>query len=206
MSLTQPLTVGFDLDMTLLDTRPGIKAAWQELSAVTGTWIDSDLVITRLGPPLAQEAAEWFPAERVPEIVDIYRALYREHALPGALVLPGARESMDAVRAHGGRVAVITGKYGPNARLQLDLMGLETDILVGDTWAESKGSALREHNATVYVGDHLGDIRGARAAAAVAVGVTTGPYDEAELRAAGADVVFADLTAFPAWLAEHLGA
>ncbi|GAA2140171.1 HAD family hydrolase [Kitasatospora kazusensis] len=198
------LTVGFDLDMTLLDTRPGIKAAWDELAAATGTRIDSDLVITRLGPPLAQEVAEWFPAERVPEIVDAYRALYREHALPGAVVLPGARESLDAVRAHGGRVAVITGKYGPNARLQLDLMGLETDILVGDAWAEGKGLALREHKATVYVGDHLGDIRGARAADAVAIGVTTGPYGAAELREAGADVVLADLTEFPAWLAGHL--
>lgn len=198
------LTVGFDLDMTLLDTRPGIRATYQALSAATGTWIDSDLVITRLGPPLAREIAEWFPAEHVEEMVARYRALYREHALTGTLVLPGARESMDAVRERGGRVAVITGKYGPNARLQLDHVGLSFDILVGDTWAETKGAALREHGATVYVGDHLGDIRGARAAEAVAIGVTTGPYGEAELREAGADVVFADLTEFPGWLAAHL--
>ncbi|WP_441250764.1 HAD family hydrolase [Kitasatospora sp. McL0602] len=199
------LTVGFDLDMTLLDTRPGIRVAYDVLAAETGVPIDSELAVSRLGPPLAQEMGQWFPTEQVAGMVERYRALYREFALPGVVVLPGAQESLAAVRAAGGRVAVITGKYGPNARLQLDLVGMDFDVLVGDTWAEGKGDALREHGASVYVGDHLGDIRGALAAGAVAVGVTTGPYDAAALREAGADVVLADLTGFPAWLESHLG-
>ncbi|MFJ9519212.1 HAD family hydrolase [Kitasatospora sp. NPDC101801] len=198
------LTVGFDLDMTLLDTRPGIQATYDALSAATGVPIDSALAVTRLGPPLVQEIGHWFPADAVAEMADLYRTLYREHALAGTLLLPGVVESLAAVRAHGGRIAVITGKYEPNARLQLDHVGLTPDILVGDTWAESKGDALRLHDATVYVGDHLGDIIGARAADAVAVGVATGPYSAAELHAAGADVVLRDLTEFPAWLAGHL--
>lgn len=199
------LTVGFDLDMTLLDTRPGIQATYDALSAATGVPIDSALAVSRLGPPLAQEIANWFPPEAVEEMADLYRTFYREHAMPGTLLLPGAVEALAAVRAAGGRVAVITGKYEPNARLQLDHIGLVTDILVGDTWAESKGDALRQHNATVYVGDHLGDILGARAADAVAVGVATGPYTAADLHAAGADVVLTDLTEFPDWLASHVG-
>jgi hypothetical protein len=40
----------------------------------------------------------------------------------------------------------------------------------------------------------------ARVARAAAVGVLTGSTDEAALRAAGADVVLSDLTAFPGWL------
>ncbi|MER7752650.1 HAD family hydrolase [Kitasatospora sp. NPDC097643] len=201
---TAPLTVGFDLDMTLLDTRPGIHATYRALSAETGTFVDADLVVTRLGPPLLDELRNWFPAERLDEIADRYRTLYREHAFAPTVALPGAHAAVEAVRAHGGRVAVITGKYEPNARLHLEHAGLHADALVGDLWAETKGEALREHGATVYVGDHLGDVRGARSAGAVAVGVATGPYDQAQLRAAGADVVLADLTAFPAWLAGHL--
>ena len=34
-------TVGFDLDMTLIDSRPGIAATYQELSARTGVAIDA---------------------------------------------------------------------------------------------------------------------------------------------------------------------
>ncbi|MFE2106762.1 HAD family hydrolase [Kitasatospora sp. NPDC059463] len=199
-----PLTVGFDLDMTLLDTRPGIRATYLALSAETGTAIDADLVVTRLGPPLLDELRNWFPAERVEAVAQRYRTLYRDHAFAPTVPLPGAHAALDAVRAHGGRVAVITGKYEPNARLHLEHAGLRADAVAGDLWAETKGDALREHGATVYVGDHLGDIRGARHAGAVAVAVATGPYGAEELRAAGADVVLPDLTAFPAWLAGHL--
>lgn len=101
---------------------------------------------------------------------------------------------------------MITGKYEPNARLHLEHAGIAFDALVGDLWAETKGAALREHGASVYVGDHLGDIVGARTAGAVAVGVTTGPYTAAELTEAGADVVLPALTDFPAWLAGYLRA
>ncbi|MDH6706462.1 phosphoglycolate phosphatase [Kitasatospora sp. MAA19] len=199
-----PLTVGFDLDMTLLDTRPGIRATYLALSAETGAHIDVDLVVTRLGPPLLDEIRNWFPEDEVERVATRYRELYRAHAFAPTVPLPGAHAAIEAVRSHGGRVAVITGKYEPNARLHLEHAGLHADALVGDLWAETKGEALREHGASVYVGDHLGDIRGARHADAVAVGVATGPYDADELRAAGADVVLADLTEFPAWLAVHL--
>ncbi|PYC85393.1 haloacid dehalogenase [Streptomyces tateyamensis] len=197
------LTIGFDLDMTLLDTRPGIRATHLALSAETGTYIDADLAVTRLGPPLTHELANWFPAEQVERAADRYRVLYREHAFAPTVPLPGALAAVGAVRAAGGRVAVITGKYEPNARLHLEHAEIPYDALVGDLWAETKGAALRELGAQVYVGDHLGDILGARAAGALAVGVTTGPYGAAELTAAGADVVLADLTAFPAWLAQY---
>ncbi|OKI24768.1 HAD family hydrolase [Streptomyces sp. CB03911] len=200
-----PLTVGFDLDMTLLDTRPGIKATYQALSAETGTYVDGDLVTTRLGPPLTDELRNWFPEAEVPAVAARYRELYRELAFAPTVALPGAHEAVEAVRAAGGRVAVITGKYEPNALLHLEHAALHADVLVGDLWAEGKGDALREHGATVYVGDHLGDVRGAIRAGAVAVGVATGPYSAQELLAAGADVVLADLTEFPDWLAGHLG-
>lgn len=201
-----PFTVGFDLDMTLLDTRPGIRATYLALSAETGTPIDADLAVTRLGPPLVHEIRNWFPEDEVERVAARYRELYRDHAFAPTVALPGAHTAVAAVRAHGGRVAVITGKYEPNARLHLEHAGLRADALVGDLWAETKGDALREHGATVYVGDHLGDIVGARRADAVAVGVATGPYGVDELLAAGADVALADLTEFPAWLAGHLGA
>lgn len=199
-------TVGFDLDMTLLDTRPGIAATHRVLSAETGVFIDADLVVTRLGPPLAVELAHWFPAEQVEAAVDRYRELYREHAFESTVPLPGALAAVQAVRGAGGRVAVITGKYEPNAKLHLEHAGIEHDALVGDLWAETKGAALRELGAQVYVGDHLGDIVGACAGGALAVGVATGPYGAEQLAEAGADVVLADLTEFPAWLAGYRAA
>lgn len=199
--LRHPLTVGFDLDMTLVDSRPGIAAAYRALSAETGVEIDVDLVVSRIGPPLETELAHWFPADRVSAAADRYRELYPEHAIAPSTALPGARESVAAVRALGGRAIVVTAKFATHAKLHLAHLGIEPDTVAGWLWAEAKGEALREHGAQVYVGDHTGDVRGARVAGALSVAVTTGPCDAAELRTAGADVVLADLTGFPAWLA-----
>ena len=105
---------------------------------------------------------------------------------------------------HGGKVLVVTAKYGPNARLHLDHLGIEADELVGWRWGPAKGEALREHGATVYVGDHLADIEGARVAGAVSVAVASGPIPAGELRAAGADLVLDDLSEFPIWLDEYV--
>ncbi|MFJ6629776.1 HAD family hydrolase, partial [Streptomyces albidoflavus] len=93
-------------------------------------------------------------------------------------------------------------KNEEHARLHLDHLGLRADLVVGSLWAEAKGVALRAQGASVYVGDHIGDVRGAQAAGAFSVAVATGGCTPDELRAAGADLVLPDLSAFPAWLAE----
>jgi phosphoglycolate phosphatase len=198
-----PFTVGFDLDMTLIDSRPGIKAVYQALSAETGVWIDADLAVTRLGPPLEEELAHWFPGERIQEVGDRYREIYPVHAIEPTLAMPGAREAVTAVRDLGGRAIVVTAKHEPNAKLHLAHLGIQADAVIGWLWAEAKAEALREHGAAVYVGDHTGDVRGARVAGALSVTVATGPCGAGELRAEGADVVLDDLTAFPEWLRSY---
>ncbi|MFJ2213073.1 HAD family hydrolase [Streptomyces sp. NPDC101062] len=197
--------VGFDLDMTLIDSRPGIHAVYQALSAETGVHIDADLAVSRLGPPLDQELRHWFPEARIAEMGDRYREIYPTFAIAPTLALPGAREAIAAVQALGGRAIVVTAKHEPNAELHLSHLGIEPDAVIGWLWAEAKGEALREHGASVYVGDHTGDVRGARTAGALSVAVPTGPCGEEELRTEGADVVLTDLTAFPAWLKGYVG-
>lgn len=196
-------TVGFDLDMTLIDSRPGIRACYLALTERTGTYVDADLAVTRLGPPLEQELANWFPADEIAATAELYRAMYPTYAVAATPALPGAREAIAAVREAGGRAIVVTAKYEPNAKLHLEHLGMEPDAVIGDLWAERKAVALREHGADVYVGDHLGDVRGARTAGACSVAVASGPCSEEELRAAGADAVLSDLTEFPEWLAAY---
>ncbi|MGW2623421.1 HAD family hydrolase [Micromonospora taraxaci] len=194
------LTVGFDLDMTLVDSRPGIAAAYRALTAKTGVPIDAELAVSRLGPPLRTEIAHWFPPEQVESAVLVYRELYPAYAITPTLLLPGARESIDAIRARGGRVLVVTSKIGRLARLHLDHLGLAVDELAGDLFAEQKATALREHGATHYVGDHVADMVAAAAAGVPGIGVATGPCSPDELRSAGAEVVLDRLTEFPAAL------
>lgn len=197
-------TIGFDLDMTLVDSRPGIKAVYDVLAAETGTYIDTELVVSRLGPPLDDELANWFPQDRVQEMAERYRDLYPDLAIAPCTALPGARETLAAVQRAGGRSLVVTAKNDKHAQLHLDALDLRADTVVGGLWASAKGEALREEGAHVYVGDHVGDILGGRAADVCTVAVATGMYGAGELRTAGADVVLDSLTAFPRWMDDYL--
>ncbi|MFI9504029.1 HAD family hydrolase [Nocardia sp. NPDC052566] len=194
--------VGFDLDLTLIDSRPGVARAIDRLAEEFGLAVNGDELAVKLGPPLADLLAEaGVDVEMIPELIGWYRAFYPS-IVAEVPAMPGAGAALDAVAGRGGRVLVVTGKHAPLARLHIDELGWRVDHLAGDLWAAGKAGALREQGASVYVGDHIGDMRGARAAGVVAVGVTTGPCDAAELRSAGADVVLADLTEFPDWFAD----
>lgn len=194
--------VGFDLDMTLIDSRPGIREAYRALTAETGVHVDADLAVSRLGPPLRTELRYWFPEDRVEDAVVTYRALYERLAITPSLPTAGAVEALEAVRAAGLRVVVVTSKLGRLARLHLDHLGLHADELAGDLFAEGKAAALTEHGVRWYVGDHVADMVAARTAGVPGIGVVTGPCSESDLREAGASYVLPDLTGFPALLSE----
>jgi phosphoglycolate phosphatase len=198
-------TVGFDLDMTLIDPRAGMVEVFDALAVETGLPLDGRAFVTRLGPPLAHEFARYgITGSDCEHLVQRYRELYPDIVVPSTVPLPGAVDAVQSVLARGGKPLVVTAKFGPTAQLHMAAMGLAEVIVVGDLWASSKAVALREHGAEVYVGDHLGDITGARAADALSVAVATGPISATELAEAGADVVLNDLTEFPAWLNGYL--
>lgn len=186
--------------MTLVDSRPGIAATFAALTAQTGVYVDADLAVSRLGPPLRVELAYWFPPHLLEKAVIAYRELYPRYAIAPSTLLPGAAEAVAAVRARGGRVAVITAKLGRLARLHLDHLGVAVDHLAGDRFAGGKAEAIADLGVTAYVGDHVADMAAARASGVPGVGVPTGPCSAAELRQAGASVVLDDLTGLPAWL------
>ena len=183
--MVKPLVVGFDLDLTLVDSRPGIAATYRALSESTGVYIDADGAVTRLGPPLEVELGLWFPSDQIDAMGDLFRQLYPAHAITPSPATPGAADAIAAVRARGGRVVVITGKYEPNARLHLQHLGFAVDAVVGWAWAEGKTEAMLEHGVGIYLGDHPDDMVAAVDAGAVAIGVSTGEHDAAELAAAG---------------------
>jgi phosphoglycolate phosphatase len=198
-------TVGFDLDMTLIDPRAGMIDVFDVLAEETGIPLDGRAFVTRLGPPLSQEFARYdLDPATIEHLVGRYRELTPSLVVPSTVALPGAADAVRAVVDRGGRVVVVTAKFGPLAEMHLDALGIAVTAVIGELWSVGKAAALREQGAEVFVGDHLGDMTGARAADAFAVGVATGPISAEDLLAAGADVVLGDLTRFPEWLESYL--
>ncbi|QIG45687.1 ATP-dependent sacrificial sulfur transferase LarE [Nocardioides anomalus] len=190
--------------MTLIDTVPGFAATLRALGDELGVAFPVEELTTRLGPPLEQLLEPHLAAEAVGPAGDRFRELYVEHSITPVPALPGAHEALAAVRRHRGRIVLVTGKFPRNAQLHVDHLGLDVDLVEGWVWGVGKADALRREGVSVYVGDHVHDVEGARAAGALSVSVLTGGCTRAELEAAGTDVVLESLEEFPAWLDEHL--
>jgi phosphoglycolate phosphatase len=189
--------VGFDLDMTLIDSSAAIFGSFAAVAADTGVAINPAGVRSRLGIKLQDELAYWFPPGEVDEAVRIYRSHYLTLLRPLTRLLPGAAQAIEAVRASGARAVVITAKAELPARLSLESVGLSADELVADAHGPEKAAVLKEIGAGVYVGDTPADMAAAAMAGAHAVGVATGSFAAAELSAAGAADVLPSLTEFP---------
>lgn len=197
--------VGFDLDMTLVDSAAGIHATLAAACAEVGVTIDEAASRRWIGVPLEDTLRAIAPSVDPDATADRYRELYPEVGVPPITLLPGAAGAVEAVHDLAGRVLVVSAKVEPAVRRVLAHVGLDAgrrapDLVVGGLFAAAKGVRLATERADVYVGDHPGDVEAAQVAGAVAVAVATGPHPAADLAAAGADVVLADLTAFPAWL------
>ena len=191
--------VGFDLDMTLIDSRPAIMAAFAELARQTATAIDLAAVDSRLGIKLEDEVAFWFPPGQRVAAVACYRRHYVRLAPRLTTIMPGAREAVAAVRAAGERVVIITAKHPVSVEPSLRAAGLEADEVFTFVHGPEKAAVLSRINAAAYVGDSPPDMAAAVQAGVRAVGVATGSFSGDELARAGAEVVLDSLAGFPAW-------
>jgi phosphoglycolate phosphatase len=207
------LVVGFDLDLTLVDSTEGIAATFA--AAVAACPGGAGISITRaqiwpyIGLPLEATVAGLVPQIDPDLLVHEYRSRYAEIGVPLTRLLPGAEQALRAVREAGGRVLVVSAKAEVGVRDVLTEVGLDQpdvrpDLVVGGLFGAAKGKRLIVEGADVYVGDHSGDVQAARVAGALSVVVCTGPESATTLAAVGADVILDDLLAFPNWLATFL--
>jgi phosphoglycolate phosphatase len=215
------VAVLFDLDGTLVDSRPGIIAALNETLRALGEPERASAELEPLIGPPVHEAFAGLLADRAPdgaaldEIVAGYRARYRVGMVERSIVYPGVPELLEALDAAGEALAVATSKAGPLAAELLAGLGLAHRFraIVGpvpparDDKARTIGRALEALGiaasagpGAVMVGDRHHDVAGARAHGMRAIGVTWGFGDADELRAAGADAIAADPAALGALL------
>ncbi|MHB8187606.1 MAG: HAD family hydrolase [Dermatophilaceae bacterium] len=200
------LTVGFDLDLTLVDSHERIISAYIRALRDLGVEVSSDDLVPHLGIPLTHTAAAVAPAVDADALVLRYRHYYDEPDAPRTLPMPGAADALRCVREAGGRTVVVSAKFTPAVHNALDEAGLTglVNVVYGELFAQDKATALIAEGASIYVGDHPGDMAAAHTANAYAVGVTTGANDEAALLAAGAELALPDLHTFVAWLPGHV--
>ena len=167
-------------------------------------------------------AAHHVPAAGLTRFPDVYLAHLRnelEASGPRKGVMPGVRALLDALDERADvYLALLTGNYEAAARVKLEYFQLwryfrcgafgdaapDRNRLLPKALAQIRECGGPEVPASqvVVVGDTPLDVACAAAHGARSVAVATGGYDVDALRAAGADVVFDDLSDMEAVLRE----
>ena len=197
-----PLSILFDLDGTVVDSKPGILASCDAALRSLGHRPSNLDIDNLIGPPLEEALAELlarFGDDRVAEAVLAYRDHYGSAGFRDTTVYPGLAVALDQLLALEAKLYVATSKRTIFARQILEHVGL-IDLFAGVHGSEPGGAVdrktdliadvLRRHELSadhcLMVGDRRQDMEGARTNDVSTVGVLWGYGDRRELEAAGA--------------------
>ncbi|MBX7444274.1 MULTISPECIES: HAD hydrolase-like protein [unclassified Arthrobacter] len=201
----------FDLDGTLVDPAggitDGIAAALRELGLpVPG----QELLESMIGPKLSDSLLNVakVPADRLAEVVRLYREYYVATGIAQSRLYPGIRDVLESFSAAGRPVAVATQKPQRLARTVLAHHGIDEffhgihgsaddetaveGVPLGKT--QIIAAALRDLDTrhAIMVGDRAQDVSGAIANGLDCIGVMWGFAPDAELEDAGSFAVVSD--------------
>lgn len=196
----------FDIDGTLVDSNEEHVNAWafafreeglpQELDDIRAQiGKGGDLLVPALLPNVDSEVQDRI-AERQGRM---FKELYLDHVR----AFEGAAEIVRRVHASGRGAVLASSAKGEELQHYVDLLGIEEclaattsidDVEASKPEPDIFGVALEKVGVdparAIVVGDTPYDVEAARRAGVAAIGVTTGPFDERQLRDAGAIAVF----------------
>jgi phosphoglycolate phosphatase len=214
--------VFFDIDGTLLLTGgAGVRAMTRAFEATFGiaNAFEGLPIAGRTDTYLLSQALQRSNLPDSPKNHALFQAAYvtvlaEEILRPGhgrRGLMPGVRELLAAMRQHHAlHIALLTGNYERAAQIKLGHFNVADHFEWGVFGEESadrnelgriammraaeRSVPAKARAQAVVIGDTPHDIECAHAAGVKAFGVATGSYSVAELDAAGADVVLADLS------------
>ncbi|HEY2007859.1 MAG TPA: HAD-IA family hydrolase [Rhizomicrobium sp.] len=209
----------FDLDGTLADTSPDLLGATNAVLAARGRPL-LDLAHLRHLVGFGARAlifqameASGAPAteEEMPALVEIFLAHYRAHIADGTRLFPQVAETLEALKAKGARLGVLTNKPQELTNPLLPMLGLDglfTAVYGAGRKSYTKPDPRVFHDVVtdcgggpaVMIGDSITDLNTARAAGAPCILLSYGftPVPASEL---GADMVLDDFAQLPLALA-----
>jgi phosphoglycolate phosphatase len=206
MTNHQLTAIVFDLDGTLIDSAPDVRAALNRLLAEEDRRQLSLMEVQELvgegARPLIERAwaATGAPADFhcVSALIERYLAFYRAHPADHTVVYAGVRDELARLSAAGHKLGICTNKPHAMSLMVLEALDLTRwfDAVLGGDFPRRKpdGEHIRETlrrmgadgGSALYVGDSRTDVLAARDAGLPMVAVTWG-YARMPVAELGAD-------------------
>lgn len=203
-------TVLFDLDGTLTDPGEGITNSVAHALRRMGYEVpEREALYKFIGPPLVDSFCRYYgmTPEQGVQAVACYREYFADRGLFENLVYPGIPELLAELKQQGKTVLVASSKPEFYVRKILDHFALSQyfDVIAGASMDQSKvekslivaealqRAGVQDHSTAVMVGDREFDVQGARTVGLPCIGVLFGYGSSAELTAAGALALAADV-------------
>jgi len=201
----------FDIDGTLVDSNEQHVNAWafafreegypQELDAIRAQiGKGGDLLVPTLLPDASDAAHARISKWHGEHFKDMY--------LHNVRAFPRATELVEATHRSGRKVVLASSAKEDELKYYVDLLGIsaflaattsiddvETSKPEPDIFTVALERIGVDPSDAIVVGDTPYDIEAAQRSGTTAIGLTSGPFDERQMKAAGAVAVFADVAA-----------
>jgi len=206
----------FDLDGTLGNTIPTCVEALRRAASPYAGHTLSDGEITRDFGINETGIIKNMVPEHWQEALDDYHREYAVLQAKAGGAFEGIKELLYALRAHGTRVALVTGKGEISCKITLECLelgGCFDDVLTGGEQENIKAHSLGklaekyglDPSQCVYVGDAVSDVEQARKAGMNCLSALwAGTVDREELRKVNPDFLFNTVGELKGYLLAHV--
>ena len=203
-------TILFDLDGTLIDSKPGILASMRKtLNAYSIPYTEA-IIDKMVGPPIRVSYKELLgitDMDLMEDMIVYYRKHYREGDWRDCKVYEGVYEMLEKLKALGYTLGVATSKPYCYTTIIMEELGLDKyfDYIggaTGDSSVELKtdvinsvlaGLNVQDLSSVLMIGDRLYDIEGAKSSGVDSMGILWGYGGRAEHEKYGADYIMSTI-------------
>jgi len=165
--------IGFDLDMTLVDSSDAILKSAQATLFEFGSInkISETEIRSTVGLPMKDSLTKWLGSEVSSTAFQYYKDYYIREGQNFSFAMPGAVSLLEKLVEKNIEYCIISAKDTLVAETQLAFLNFPESKIFGNRFRAQKTSAMKEFGCHVYVGDHIEDYEASRHAGVDFIGV-----------------------------------
>ena len=199
-------TILFDLDGTLIDSKPGILTSIRKTLDAFDIPYTEEIIDGMVGPPFRVSMKEMLGIEDmnvIEQLITFYRTHYKAGDWRDCKIYDGVVEMLSALRERGYTLGLATSKPLQYTTIIMEELGLDKYFhyvggATGDATSELKTDVInnvltklgvKDLDSVLMIGDRLYDIEGAKSSGVDSMGILWGYGDRAEHENCGADFI-----------------